>query len=884
MKYILSFVVAFLLLVPTCLGQDTNKSLDLFKNKVLPILDTKCVECHNSKDKKKGGLELDSAEGLRKGGSSGRVVIPHEPNKSPLLLAVSYSDKDLKMPPDEKDKLTAEEVKLISDWILYGAADDRKVKKVEFASHWSFQPITNYNIPKINSVSNPIDRFVFSEHSKRGILPAPEANRRDLARRLFFDLTGLPPSYEQVEKFINDKSSNAWEKLVDEALASPHYGERWARYWMDLARYSDYRGGNNNRLSDRYVYAWTYRDYLINSFNQDKPYNQFAIEQLAVDQLSTNFNPALAAAGFLSIGKFDANNDNRVDEKINTVSRTFLGLSVGCARCHYHKFDPIAQEDYYGWHGILKGLVDSDTFPVIKDTSSLTNYPQYVKKKAELEAELEGFKNSEYVKWQGYFLKHSPEYFRASFYNEYLSREIRRDYLRTNRIDGVAMSQRVAQNWIRETQTKNSPFWLPYQKLTASTNSSHHKQILAELSSNTNASQAIISQLARTTNGVSVMLYYESLFQKAFIISTNSNIEPVKLAQEVLNKPTSPRRIGSVEDFQNFLPNQQQNTYQNGLRTITEKIYQHEWDSPATPSRAQVLKDNGSSNSKLLIKGNASKPGDEVPRRLLVFFNHNSYTNKNARLDFAKDMTLIPTFARVIVNRVWASHFNQGFVTTPDDIGTNAEQPELNNLLNWMCKYLQDNNWSLKSLHRVILTSNTYRQSVNNSPKYDAKDSGNRLFHKQNVGRLEFEYVRDAILHTSGLLVDSVGGQSKPLSDNRRSLYMVIDRNRIPETWNVFDFANPNMTTGKRFETIIPQQSLYLMNGDLASQAASNLVKSVSRSVDEESKITEIYKTIFQRIPSQLEIKIGKSYIEAGGSFQNYVHALLMSNELIYIN
>ena len=701
------------------MAAETN-SLAIFKDKILPILETKCIDCHNSKDKKKGGLELDSGEGLRRGGSSGRVVIPHEPEKSLLYRAVAHSSPDLTMPP--KETLTPEQVASIKEWILLGASDDRQIKKVDFKSHWAFLPLSSPAVPE-SKADNVVDKFVYSELSKRGILPAQRADKRDLIRRLYFDLTGLPPTYEQVELFKNDESPNAWERVVDAVLASPHYGERWARYWMDLARYSDYKGGNNNRLTDKNVYAWTYRDYLIQSFNDDKPYNQFMVEQLAADLTSTNLNPSLAALGFLSLGKADNDNNNRVDEKINTISRTFIGLSVGCARCHYHKFDPIAQEDYYGWHGILKGLSEPREYPVIKNTSSMPEYAAYLAEKTKLEAGVEAYKVKEFAKWSAYFQKHSPDYFRAAFYNEYLSREIRRDYARTNRIEGIQMSQRVLQSWIKETASKNSPFWLPYQKLSPLTDKTEFAAALQSLQSDPKADANVITNLSRLklTNGLGVFFYYEGLFQKALTFSTNrstgstnAGVSPIYAAQDILTKSSGPSLIGSVEDFSNYLPNQQQNTYQNGVRDLTEKIYQHEWDSVATPPRAQVMIDSGSSDSKLLIKGNAGKPGDLAPRRALVFFNQNVYTNSKARLDFARDLVSMPMTSRVIVNRLWMSHFNQGFVTTPDDIGVNAEKPDLVLLMDYLSKDLVDNGWNLKRTHKTILMSQTYQQSCVN--------------------------------------------------------------------------------------------------------------------------------------------------------------------------
>ncbi len=355
--------------------------LQFFEAKIRPVLSDRCYKCHSrDADKIKGGLMLDTREGMLHGGDTGPAIAPGKPEDSLLVDAISYKDPDLQMPP-KGDKLTDQQVADLTEWIRRGAPDPRSlVAKGSSESyggvgreHWSFLPIQNHPVPVVSDprwCATPVDNFIMARLDQNGLRPNPTADKYTLIRRATFDLTGLPPTESEVQRFLVDDSPDAWAKVVDRLLASPHYGERWGRYWLDVARYADTKGDTPQREDPRYPFAWTYRDYVIDAFNSDKPYNQFIVEQLAADRLlaeqrARSSNPdavdqsALAAMGFLTLGnRFENSTNDIINDRIDVTSKAFLGLTVSCARCHDHKFDPIPTADYYSFYDIFANTVE----------------------------------------------------------------------------------------------------------------------------------------------------------------------------------------------------------------------------------------------------------------------------------------------------------------------------------------------------------------------------------------------------------------------------------------------------------------------------------------------------------------------------------------------
>ena len=396
------FLAALLSSVAAHAAEPSRSQIEFFENKVRPLLANHCYKCHSQKaEKVKGGLTLDTREGLLAGGNSGPVIVPGNPDKSPLIEAIRYTNPDLQMPP-KGEKLSETQVADLVAWVKMGAPDPRVATVAQKSwvdptkKHWALQPVSKPEIPKVNDAIWPktdIDKFIVARLAEKGLTPNPLADKRTLIRRATFDLIGLPPTPEEVWEFLHDDSPKAFEKVIDRLLDSPHYGERWGRHWLDTARYSDTKGEiRRNREDPNYPFAWTYRDYVIRSFNEDKPYNVFIIEQLAADKLpATSVNASnLAALGFLTLGdRFMGMQHDIINDRIDVVTKGFLGLTVTCARCHDHKFDPIPTKDYYSLHGIFASSREPEVEPVISKIQNTPDYQDYFKKRTALTEEKE---------------------------------------------------------------------------------------------------------------------------------------------------------------------------------------------------------------------------------------------------------------------------------------------------------------------------------------------------------------------------------------------------------------------------------------------------------------------------------------------------------------
>lgn len=388
-----------------CLGASTSAAeltstqVQFFENKIRPVLAEKCYKCHSqSAERVKGGLLLDTREATLRGGDNGPAVVPGHPDKSLLIKAVRYTDADLQMPP--KTKLSDAQIADLEAWVKMGAPDPREATaaqrewKPAGEKHWAWQPLTKPAVPEVKNAAwtkTPVDNFILAKLEEKNFKPNPPADKRTLIRRATFDLIGLPPTVEEVNDFLADDSPDAFAKVVERLLASPHYGERWGRHWLDVARYSDTKGMVRRQREDpNSPYAWTYRDYVVKSFNDDKPYNLFVIEQLAADKLpATAKNPTnLTALGFLTVGeRFMGMQHDIINDRIDVVTKGFLGLTVSCARCHDHKFDPIPTEDYYSLHGIFASSVEPSAERVIQKIVQTADYKDYYQQRTKLEAE-----------------------------------------------------------------------------------------------------------------------------------------------------------------------------------------------------------------------------------------------------------------------------------------------------------------------------------------------------------------------------------------------------------------------------------------------------------------------------------------------------------------
>ncbi len=781
-----------------------------FENKVRPLFASQCLKCHSAAEGKvKGGLALDTREGVLKGGDSGPAVFPGNPDKSPLIRAVRYTDPNLQMPP-KGEKLTDAQAADLVAWVKMGAPDPRGGAKGKYAdavakkNWWAYQPVKLTPAPAVQNkawATNPVDNYILAKLEEKNLKPSGPAEKQVLIRRLYFNLLGLPPTPAEVEAFVADKSPTAYAQLVDTLLASPHYGERWGRHWLDVARYSDTVGDPaKKKESPAYPFAWTYRDYVVKAFNDDKPYDQFIREQIAADRLPNNKDrTTLAALGFITVGDhFDGNRDDIINDRIDVVTKAFNGLTVACARCHDHMFDPIPTKDYYALHGIFSSIEEPKELPVIA-TADNAKYADYLKEKAALDK--------------------------------------------------------------AETDL---------------------------------AAQTKVAKAAKAKGNAKKELQKEAL--------------QLEVKADRLN--------------------------------ITH---------PGAPIRAMVVQDvDKPKDSPVYIRGEKGSKGELVPRRYLEVFrqpNARPFTSGSGRLELAYSIAnkSNPLTSRVLVNRVWQHHFGEGFVLTPDDFGTMSTPPSHPELLDYLSTYLTDNDWSVKKLHRLILLSATYQQASTDNPRYAQLDPFNRLLWRQSVRRLEFEPLRDSILAMAGSLDRTMGGHPVNLGGDfvstgkdktgkagaalkpqgnystRRTLYGYIDRANVAEVLNHFDFAPPEMANGKRYQTTVPQQALFLMNNALVIEQARKIVERIDfKGVeDDEKRIAFLYRLIYQRSPTTQEIQLGQGFFEDApapaltvqaspvrvaaakgrlplatprftprplSAWAEYAHALILANEFTFVN
>ncbi len=896
--------------------EPTKEQAAFFESKIRPILTDNCYKCHSlEKGKSKGGLTLDTREGVLKGGEDGPAIKPGEPAASPLIKAVNYEDKDLQMPPtkDGGGKLGAAEIAALTEWVKMGAPDPRKdeVKSKltgltdKARQHWAYQPATKPAQPAVKNRAwcrTAVDTFILAKIEEKGMLPMPDASKEALLRRATYDLTGLPPTPLEVRDFMGDGSPQAFAKVIDRLLASPAYGERWGRFWLDTARYADTIGGEKNakKMDYRFPYAWTYRDYVIKAFNDDKPYDQFIVEQLAADRLP-DIKPddaRLAALGFLTVGERFQNPNDIINDRIDTVSKGFLGLTVACARCHDHKFDPIPTKDYYALHGVFASSVEPAEKPIIAmpTADKLTDYNG---KLAALEHEdhdlyyrLLGEETAKFrAKPTAYLLAGRRKKDKPS--EEELKAGI--ELIKEHQLDPELIKE-VARN-VRQADAVFTPF-RRFMALDSSEFSEKAAGVIADIVDGKvdgkGPRRVAINPLvvaafkdAKPQSLQDVADIYTKLFAsvepraKEFLkAASEAKTTPIPgfdpAVAQLLEMPFKVEAGGAMNTAQmretvSHWPNKMRNQAKFNFAKINELTL----TNSGAPVRAMVLADMPRpKDSPVFIRGQAETSGEVVPRRFLEVLSPEGKAapfakDNSGRLDLAHCIAskANPLTARVVVNRVWMHHFGEGFVRTPDDLGTQSEPPSHPELLDFLASYFMENGWSMKKLHRVIMLSRVYQESSNTNPAYEQIDSQNRLLWRANIRRLDFEAMRDSLLVFSGKLDRTVGGQPVNLTDEpysyRRSVYGYIDRGNLPELMQSFDFSDPDMPNSKRATTIVPQQALFLMNSAMAVDVARRIIArpEVFNAPDDLARVIAMYRVIFQRNPKPPEIQMAMQFV-----------------------
>jgi uncharacterized protein DUF1549/uncharacterized protein DUF1553/cytochrome c len=891
------------------------QSPDFFETRIRPILANNCYSCHT--DSQLGGLRLDSLDAMTKGGSRGPAITPGDPDKSLLITAVRQTDPNLKMPFG--GKLKDPEIADLTAWVKAGAvwprsapvapsAAGRYVIPPQRKKFWSMLPLSTPPIPQVRDNrwgKNEVDKFILANLEKQGLKPVAPASKHDLIRRASLDLTGLPPTREETSAFEKDTSPDAFAKVVDRLLASPHYGERWGRIWLDVARYGedDYRSLNPNPKGYRpYPNAWAYRDWVIEAFNDDLPYDQFVKAQLAGDLMGPKVRyKMLPGTGFLGLGPWyydnGSNEVTRADERhdrVDAVTRGFLGLTVACARCHDHKYDPIPQTDYYALAGIFYNTIYEE-------------YPSAPKKVVD-----------EYVKLEN-DLDEKQKLLQEE--NQNLSNQLS-DALAlqvSNYLQGVyEVSGKPKKDIAQVVEQRKLDYelltrWIKYMaKPTDKYKNKEAWQAMIKKGGTAEEAKKLAEKFQDEVNQVMLAKADIDAQNKVIADKDIDGTKPKKRTDKpsnfVSNKDFNPGswlRLLSLPDDQNsfYIEIFQRELRDNedptammaeGIRQAPPGVLLFRgWGlqsriGPEALARLKSMQDDVAAARKeldphfpflhgvkdaetpadiqLAIRGNPENLGAVVPRHFLSVFADGEakpITKGSGRLELAEDILQQPIAMRVIVNRIWKGHFDTGIVDTPSNFGQTGERPANPELLEYLASCFVKNGMSIKKLHRAIMLSATYQLGTENNEVNYAKDSGNRLYWRFNRRRMDAEQLRDSVLAVAGNLDDALGGPSEDLipAFKRRTVYGKVSRYKLDTYLQTFDFPPPNISAEKRFTTTVPLQRLFLMNSDFMQIEAEELSRRVAAEPDNRERIRKLYRLAFTRDPSDEEIQLGLDYL-----------------------
>jgi hypothetical protein len=913
------------LLAATASRADAQDGTAFFEARIRPVIVEHCYQCHSAAAKKpKGGLLLDSRQAIRKGGESGPAVVPGKPGDSLLVKALRYTDEDLKMPP--KGRLPASVVADFEKWIAMGAPDPReaavivakKGKGIDFAAagrHWAYQPLRPPALPSVKNRYWPatqLDILVLSRLEASGLSPSPPADRRTLLRRVYFDLVGLPPTMADVDAFERDASPEAFAKVVDRLLASPAYGERWARHWLDVARYADTKDGVLMYGDDRVrPYAYTYRDYVIRALNDDVPFDRFVHEQLAADLIEPKVEPwRLAAMGFLTLGRmFDNNIHDVLDDRIDTVTRGFLGLTVSCARCHDHKYDAIPQADYYSLYGVFASSEAPLELPLIEPAGPSPSAAEFEKKAGPKVRELRQFQERQFAllseaartRVGDYLLRVAstpPDPLETAIFFLSLAPGDLRPQI-------VARWRRYLASPARADDPVFGP-WPELMKLPEAYFASQAKAVVTRWTAkglNPLVRDALAAaklqgkaDVARAYGQLLLRVYQESKQNKG----SAETPEACRQIVDLVAGRDSPCFFPKGHTWY-YMSRGEKDAY-GSMQTALDKLAVQ---SPSAPPRAMVLNDSPERyNPRVFVRGNPAQPGDPVPRqflRILAGPDRQPFVHGSGRLDLARAITAAdnPLTSRVLVNRVWMHHFGEPLVSTPSDFGTRSTPPIHPELLDYLAWTFRQEGWSLKKLHRLIVLSRTYQQASFDRPQCRQVDPENRLLWRANRQRLDLEAMRDAFLLISGRLDAQRGGRPVDIVNNplnrRRTVYGLVDRQSLPGMYRAFDFAVPDASVERRPQTTVPQQALFGLNSPFMVEQAKALAArpAVAGAPSPEQRVAALYHLVLTRNPDPAEVRSALRFVaevESAGRgsqlspWQQYAQVLLLTNEMMFVD
>jgi hypothetical protein len=926
-------LTGFLLTMPTggVSGGDDATGSVRFNEQIRPILSEFCLQCHGPDgEHRKGDLRLDVEAAAK-----ASAIVPGQPNESELLRRLVTDDPDLRMPPADTGKtLTAAQIELIRQWIADG---------VKFEGHWAFEPIRSPEIPVVDDGRvSEIDRFVVARLRQNGLSLSPEITKQQLIRRATFDLTGLPPTWEEVVAFENDASPDAFVKVVDRLLDSPRYGERWGRHWLDIARYADTHGGSAIGFT-KFPFSYTYRDYVIRSFNEDVPYDRFVTEQLAADQLGLDENnPALAGLGFLTVGMQFRNPHDTIDDQIDVVTRGLLGLTVACARCHDHKFDPVPTEDYYSLYATLASSQSPDLLPLVGQPEDT---PQYRVYQGELEKRRVNYGDmardqTEVMRGRlrmqvGLYLrelaKGTPEQDLSAAFLSYRTDDVRplvlnrwRDYLA-----GMSAEDPVFGPWVslRDVSADNFADTAKalVEKLTKENGDLSKRPAPQSLGEdaprwNPRVLDAISQKQPQTLLDIADAYgelfaavqreWLQSLLAASLEASSPGSVVPDEDSRHAeinsavgrqlrrhLHEPGTPTSM--PEEVAVTLLNRTVRDNLNGRRGAIHNLH---LTSPGSPPRAMALLEiEQPGEFRIFKRGNPIDRGEVVEARFIRKLSEEDakpFADGKRRLGLTRAITdpQNPLTRRVIVNWVWQQHFGRGIVRTPDDFGTHGEPPSHPQLLDYLAEVFLDDGWSIKKLHRRIMLTTVYRQGAIENAASRMIDPDNRLLWRMPRRRISMEAMRDSMLAVSGELSPQIGGRpfdllSQPVVP-RRSIYAFINRDIVSSLASTFDAADPSSCTAKRPETTVPQQTLFALNSAFIQDRAAKLAarQEISGASDDAERVRWLYRQTYSRDPDASEVDIALQYVASqdeesrSRTWQQLAHALLASNEFVFVD
>jgi len=852
----------------------TAAQLEFFEKEVRPVLADNCFKCHGPK-KQKSSLRLDSRELILKGGEVGPVVVPGKPEVSRLILAINHAKvKDVEAMPSADEKISPKAIAALTEWVRQGLPWPTESSPLAHdpSKHWAFKTVQAPISPVITStdavkVRQPLDRFVLAKLKSAGLDFNPEAPREVIVRRLTLALWGFNASAEEITAYVNDKDPQATEKLVDRLLAAPAFGERWARHWLDVARYSDTKG-YVFKEERRYPYAYTYRDWVVNAFNQDTPYDQFLRLQIAADQIAKDpeNNRDLAALGFLTLGRrFLNSTPDIIDDRIDVVMRGTQGMTMACARCHDHKFDPLATAEYYSLYAIFNSSQEPKELPPLKPFTRTKETEEFEAELAVRQKKLDDFVNSrrELSFGPAKIADYLTLMLRAAKEPKFnYTQEAKRTNLYPTVLNGWQHILKKKLNdtdpiwggWYQLKDVPDDQFAAKYAALIAKPDQFKDALLRAELQKKSP------KKLGELTAAYGAILAEAHKLDKDGVVAWKSWRDLV----EASNGPTALTAASLVSAYSVA----DRNTRNN----LEIQVVGFKATSPKSPPHAMVLLDKPTAvKGVVFVRGSASRPGKTVPRQfpaILTDGKVKEFTEGSGRLDLANAIASKsnPLTARVMANRIWTELVGRSLVETPSDYGVRTPLPKNPELLEYLAATFMKDEWSMKKLIRSIVLSRTFLQTVDVRPEGLAKDPDNDLSWRAQRRRLDFEAMRDSMLRVAGSLdAAKIGGQPFNLEANfsepRRTLYGSIDRQNLPAFFRTFDFANPDYHVPKRNQTTTPQQALWMMNHPFARTQAEALVTKVAALPSSEAKVKALYLSVLGRSPNKNELALALDYL-----------------------